>query len=101
MVTQPDAEKHLKFIDGLLKTAPGVDQEAGGFLCGPELTAADILISFGITGADEWGAYDGMGSWPGGSARAAYPRVFAYVDRLKAQPGYQRAVAKAKEIEGK
>ncbi|KAF6816363.1 putative glutathione s-transferase [Colletotrichum sojae] len=101
MVTRPDAERHLNLLDGFLKTAPGVDQKEGGFLCGPELTAADILISFGITGAEEWGAYDSMGSWPGGSARAAYPVVFAYVDRLKAQPGYQRALEKAKEIEGK
>ncbi|KXH42364.1 glutathione S-transferase domain-containing protein, partial [Colletotrichum salicis] len=44
------------------KTAPGVSADSKGFLCGPELTAADILISFALITADaeECMGYDGM-----------------------------------------
>ncbi|KAF9873314.1 glutathione S-transferase domain-containing protein [Colletotrichum karsti] len=100
LVVLPDAKKHLALLDSFLKTAPGTT-DGDGYLCGPELSAADVLISFGITLADQMGAYDAMGSWEGGSSRAAYPVLFAYVDRLKKEPGYIRAREKAKEIEGR
>ncbi|KAL0934042.1 glutathione S-transferase [Colletotrichum truncatum] len=100
IVFLPNSQKHLSFLENYLKTAPGV-QNADGYLCGPELSAADILISFGLATADGLNAFDKMGPWEGGSARAAHPVVFAYLDRLKKQPGYIRASEKAKEMERK
>ncbi|WYZ35765.1 hypothetical protein EsH8_X_000412 [Colletotrichum jinshuiense] len=95
----PTVQKHLAMLEGFLKTAPGATGN-GAFLCGPQLTAADILISFGLVTADQEKAFDALGSYPGGSARAAHPAVFEYIERLKRQPGYLKALERAKEIEG-
>ncbi|KAK2739320.1 glutathione s-transferase [Colletotrichum kahawae] len=100
LVLFPNAQKNLALLESYLKTAPGVP-DGNGFLCGPELSAADILLSFGLTTADHLGAFDEMGTWEGGSARAAYPGVAAYIDRIKKEPGYLTAREKAKEIEGR
>ncbi|KAK1546213.1 glutathione S-transferase [Colletotrichum paranaense] len=100
LVIFPNAQKHLAMLENYLKTAPGVSAGGGGFLCGPELTAADILISFALITADAENAWDSMGSWPGGSVKAAHPVLFEYVERLKREPGYLRVVEKVKEIEG-
>ncbi|KAK2056725.1 glutathione S-transferase domain-containing protein [Colletotrichum caudatum] len=97
----PNAQKHLAMLEQFLKTAPGVGPGgAAPFLCGPSLTAADILISFALVTAEAEGAWDAMGRWPGGSARAAHPVLFGYVDRLRREPGYLKSADKVKEIEG-
>ncbi|EFQ34638.1 glutathione S-transferase domain-containing protein [Colletotrichum graminicola] len=101
IVILPNAKKHLAMLEYFLKTAPGVARgNAAPFLCGPSLTAADILISFALVTAEAEGAWDAMGRWPGGSARAAHPVLFDYVDRLQREPGYLKVVDKVKEIEG-
>ncbi|KAK2007453.1 glutathione S-transferase domain-containing protein [Colletotrichum eremochloae] len=100
IVILPNAQKHLAMLEHFLKTAPGVAPGDAPFLCGPSLTAADILISFALITADAEGAWDAMGRWPGGSARAAHPVLFDYVDRLRMEPGYLKVVDKVKEIEG-
>ncbi|KAK1979827.1 glutathione S-transferase [Colletotrichum cereale] len=100
IVLLPNAQKHLAMLEGFLRTAPGVTPGDERFLCGPSLTAADILISFALVTADAEGAWDAMGRWPGGSARAAHPVLFDYVDRLRREPGYLKVVDKVKEIEG-
>ncbi|KAK1962066.1 glutathione S-transferase [Colletotrichum sublineola] len=100
IVILPNAQKHLAMLEHFLKTAPGVAPGDAPFLCGPSLTAADILISFALITADAEGAWDAMGHWPGGSARAAHPVLFDYVDRLRMMPGYLKVVDKVKEIEG-
>lgn len=100
LVIFPNAQKHLAMLENYLKTAPGVSPGGGGFLCGPELSAADILISFALITADAENAWDTMGNWPGGSVKAAHPVLFEYVERLKREPGYLRVVEKVKEIEG-
>ncbi|OBR10795.1 Glutathione S-transferase [Colletotrichum higginsianum IMI 349063] len=103
LVLFPTAQKHLAMLESLLKTAPGVASSSSSpseaFLCGPDLTAADILISFALVTAETEGAWDAMGHWPGGSARAAHPVLFEYIDRLRRQPGYLKVVEKVKEIE--
>ncbi|KZL65792.1 glutathione S-transferase [Colletotrichum tofieldiae] len=100
LVLLPNAQKHLAMLEHFLKTAPGVSSGDKAFLCGPTLTAADILISFALVTADTEGAWDAMGSWPGGSAKAAHPVLFEYVDRLRKESGYLKVVEKVKEIEG-
>lgn len=92
MMVYPNMKKHLGFLEQQLETS------GGDFITGPNLTAADILLSYpllaGATGLD------GMGKWPKGSAKESFPRVWEYLERLEKQPGYQRAVEKTKEIDG-
>lgn len=89
----PNARKHLALLDQQLATSP----DGGKYLCGPELTAADILISFPLVAAKA--RFDDMGSWNGGSWRAEFPRVGKYLDLLEAQEGYKKSLAKIEEIE--
>lgn len=88
----PNAWKHLGMLEAQLATS------GGRYLCGDALTAADILMSFPLMAAkDRW---DAMGSWEGGSWAAAHPRVAAYVERLEAEEGYRRSVAKIEAVNG-
>jgi len=80
-------DNHFRFLDEQLKTAPG----GGPYLCGTELTAADILISFPIIAA--------MVRLPGGAVK--YPNVKKYADLLQGTEGYKKAVKKIEEVEGK
>lgn len=57
----------------------------------------DILLSYPLLAAQS--NLDKMGHWEKGSARQTYPIVFAYMDRLEAQPGWKRAIEKTKEID--
>lgn len=96
MMIFPNAKKHLSMIEEHLATAPGGGDK---YICGPNLTAADILLSFALIAAE--GRLDGFGNWPGGSAKKTYPKVFAYIERLKKEPGYERSAQKIREIDGK
>lgn len=87
----PNMKKHLAFLEQQLETS------GGDFITGPNLTAADIMLSYPLL-AGALG-FDGMGKWPEGSAKASFPRVYAYMERLEKQPGYQKAVDKTKEID--
>ncbi|KAI1326076.1 hypothetical protein F5Y16DRAFT_376329 [Xylariaceae sp. FL0255] len=87
----PNAKGLYSFLEQQLETS------GGDFLCGKDLTAADILISFSlITAKDKIGEF---GTYPKGTPAATYPKVWAYIDRLETQPGYQKSVQKIKEID--
>lgn len=90
MLVFPNMQKHLGFLEQQLATS------GGDFLCG-ELSAVDILLSYPLLAGR--GSLDGMGNWGKGSAKDAFPKVFAYMDRLEAQPGWTRAVEKAKALD--
>ncbi|RMZ75200.1 hypothetical protein DV738_g5590, partial [Chaetothyriales sp. CBS 135597] len=81
----PQFETHYQFIDSQLKTSPN----GGQYLCGPDLTPADILMSFPLEAGHK---RSGQGDW--------FPSISAYLDRLHAREAYQRAVKKVEEIEG-
>ena len=84
-----NVEGNLAFLEEQLKTAP----DGGPFICGRELTAADILLSFPIIAA--------RGRvLQGPKQQEKYPLLVAYADRLQSEPGYKRAVAKIEQIEG-
>lgn len=91
MTVYPNIKKHLAFLEQQLETS------GGDYITGPDLTAADIMLSYpllaGATG------FDSMGKWPKGTAKESFPRLYAYMARLEQQPGYQRAVEKTKEID--
>ncbi|RMZ79083.1 hypothetical protein DV737_g3585, partial [Chaetothyriales sp. CBS 132003] len=81
----PQFETHFQFIESQLKTSPN----SGQFLCGPDLTAADILMSFPLEAGHE---RSGMAD--------RFSPIWAYLDRLHAREAYKRAVKKIEEIEG-
>lgn len=89
----PTLRKHLNFLEQQLSTS------AGDYLCGKDLTAADILVSYGVIAFDP--RVDSFMTFEEGSWRAAYPKTAAYVDKLKNEEGYKKTQEKVKEIEGK
>lgn len=79
-------DNNFRFLDDQLKTAPG----GGPYLCGSQLTAADILMSFPLLAA--------MGRLE--DAEKKFPKVKEYSDRLQATEGYKKAAAKIEKVEG-
>ena len=57
--------------------------ESSAWFCGDELTAADIQMSFAVEAAAVRALADG-----------AYPNLAAFLQRMRARPGYQRALEK-------
>lgn len=72
----PNLERHLGFLAKHLETHP--------FITGDALTVADIHMSYPIIAAVERAKELGVPA-----------AITAYADKLKAQPGYQRALLKA------
>jgi glutathione S-transferase len=72
----PQIETHLGYMEGeLRKTA---------WFAGETFTAADIQMSFPIEAAQS----------RAGLTASSRPRLFAFLERIHARPGYQRALAK-------
>ena len=102
----PNARRHLAFLEGMLDDVPRDGDHHGSeardasprFLCGGELTAADILMSFALLTAKS--RFADAGAWKGG-IEAEFPKVWAYLDRLEDQEGYKQSVKKIEELEGK
>lgn len=80
---------NLAFLEDQLQTAP----DGGPFLCGKDLTAADILISFPVIAANLRVLQDKKNA-------GKYPLLAAYAQRLQGIDGYKRAVAKIESTEG-
>lgn len=91
MVVFPNVKKHLGFLEKQLEAS------GGDFLTGPDLSAADMLLSFPLLAGQM--QFDKMGKWDKGTARETFPKLFAYMDRLEQQPGWQKAVEKTKAID--
>lgn len=70
-----NVKRNLDFMESTLKSTP--------WFCGDELTAADIQMSFPVEAA---------------AVRTNlpddYPNLAAYLERVRARPGYQRALEK-------
>lgn len=107
----PNAERHLGFLEEMLKDVPAdggeAEEEEGGreggtkerrYLCGDKLTAADILMSFPILTAKD--RFKDAGAWKP-SLEAQFPRVWAYLERLENEEGYKRSIKKIEELDGK
>lgn len=54
----------------------------GPFFCGPNLTAADIMMCFGLEAAQE----------VAGLTKEKYPLLTDYVSRIQQRTAYQRAI---------
>ncbi|PNS15180.1 Glutathione S-transferase 3 [Sphaceloma murrayae] len=84
----PNMASNFEFLESQIATAP----DGGQYLCGKELTGADIMMSFPLIAVR-----DGMG---GGFDKTKYPKLMEYISRLEGLDGYQRAIKKAEEVSG-
>lgn len=91
MLIFPSLKKHFKLLESQLETS------GGDFLTGPELSAADIQISYALVAGR--GMFDKLGRWEKGTVAETFPKLFAYADRLEKLPSWTRAVEKTKEID--
>ena len=82
----PNFETHLGFLESQLTTSP----KGGEFLCGPELTGADIQMSFPLQAA----------KGRAGLKKETYPKLWAYVEKCQEREAYKRAVQKVVDVEG-
>lgn len=80
---------NLAFLEDQLKTAP----DGGPFLCGKDLTAADILMSFPVIAAGQRVLQDKKN-------QEKYPLLTGYAKKLQEIEGYKKAVAKIEAVEG-
>jgi len=77
----------LVAMQGRLARALGLVEERLGkatYLAGSEFTAADIMMVFSLTTMRLFNPLD----------LSPYPNILAYLQRIAARPGYQRAMAK-------
>nr|POF00728.1 glutathione s-transferase 1 [Quercus suber] len=72
------------FLESQLATAP----DGGKFICGKDLTAADIMMSFPLIAGKSY------------ITKSEYPKLAAYVEMLESQPGYVRSVKKIENLSG-
>ncbi|OAP64325.1 hypothetical protein AYL99_00297 [Fonsecaea erecta] len=83
---QRNMKSHYDFLEAQLATSP----DGGDYLCGKDITAADIMLLFPLE----------AGQTRSGFTQSQYPKIWAYVERLHERDAYKRAVAKVVEIEG-
>ena len=75
---------HFSFLESQLASSP----DDGKYLCGKEITAADILISFPLIAGK--GKIDAN----------AYPKLRAYIKMLEENEVYLKSIKKAEEASG-
>lgn len=86
----PNLSTQLSFLESQLETAPNVSAETPPYLTGPELSGADIMLSYPLL----------AGKSRAGLTEEKYPKLWAYLERLQAHDGFKRAVEKEKEALG-
>lgn len=83
---QGEYASHFSFLESQIASSP----DAGEFLCGKDLTAADILMCFPISAAKASGHID----------KEKYPKLLAYSEKLDALPASKQAVSKIEKLTG-
>lgn len=86
----PNLKTHMAYLEQKLETS------GGDYLCGPNLTAADMIVSFGFMMAKD--GLSSMGRWDSDPA-TGFPRLFAWLGRLEEHPGYKKSVEKIQAID--
>ncbi|KAI9752748.1 MAG: hypothetical protein M4579_005504 [Chaenotheca gracillima] len=86
MFLEPNLKTHFSFLEAQIASSPN----GGDFLCGKELTGADILMSFPLEASK-----GRVGLTPD-----LYPKLCAYTDRLQQLDANKRAVQKIIDVEG-
>lgn len=80
----PNFKTHLTFLEDQLATS------GGDYLCGKDITAADILMSYPLEAA----------TLRAGMTEDKYPKLSAYLDLLHEREAFKKANAKIKEVTG-
>lgn len=62
----------------------------GNYICGNELTAADIMMHFPLE----------AGGKRAGMTKEKHPRLYAYVERIQQREAYKRAIARIESETG-
>ncbi|KAI1844093.1 hypothetical protein JX266_009766 [Neoarthrinium moseri] len=86
----PNVKKHLGFLESQLETSPG------DYLCGKNLTAADITISFALIAFQ--GQFGQFGTWDTPPDKL-YPKLWAWISRMDAEPGFKKSAEAIKQID--
>lgn len=76
-------DSHFSFLESQIQSSPN----GGQYLCGTELTGADILMSFPLGAAKARGLIN----------ETQHPGLSSYVDRLSEREAYKKAVSKIEE----
>jgi glutathione S-transferase len=82
----PSFQTHFHFLEGQLKTSP----DGGSYLCGSDITAADFLMIFPVEFSKSMA----------GLTSEKFPKLCAYLDKIKERESYKAAERKVIEIEG-
>lgn len=85
----PNIERNLKMINEHLTTS------GGQYLCGDQLAAADIIMSFPLLAAQAR-LHNVVPGW-----NERYPRIGEYIKLLESTPGFKKSIAKVEELDGK
>jgi len=89
MLFFPEFKKHFGLLESQLASSP----DGGEYLCGKDLTAADILISFAMTASKEnIKQLEEQGS--------SFPKLKAYTKKLEENEVYLRSIKKVEEVTG-
>ncbi|KAJ7496780.1 glutathione S-transferase-like protein [Mycena latifolia] len=89
---EPNFVTHFAFLEEQLTSAPS----GGPYLCGPNLTGADIMMSFPVLVVTSSLGDRG----PSDLTKETHPKLFAYAELLKKSESYKRAVDKIVALEG-
>ena len=84
MFLNKNMKAHFEFLEQQLATSP----QNGDYFAGPNLTGADIMMIFPLEGAAERGPL------------ASYPKLAAYVKRIRSRDAYVRTMKKMEEMTG-
>ena len=82
----PNFKTHFDFLEDQIKTSPN----GGEYLCGKDISAADILMSFPLVAA----------KGRAGFTKEAHPKLWAYCEKLEARDAHKRAIQKIVEVNG-
>lgn len=83
---RPEVGRLLDFLESQIASSPN----GGGYLCGHELTGADIIMSFPLNAA----------RGRAGLSKERHPKLWAYIERLEAVDSFKRSVQKIIDTTG-
>ncbi|KAI9797353.1 MAG: hypothetical protein M1833_005533 [Piccolia ochrophora] len=83
---QPNFKSSFSFLEEQIGSSPN----DGEYLCGKELTGADIMMSFPLMAS----------KGRAGLKQETHPKLWAYLKKLEGREAYKRAVDKIVELEG-
>ena len=86
MFLEPNFRTTFDFLESQIASSPN----GGDYLCGTELTGADIMMSFPLAAA----------KGRAGFSKKKHPKLWAYAERLESKEAYKKAIQKIVDVEG-